>query len=84
VPLLKGEQQVLPPAMMTYLKGNHAIRTKRWRFIRYADGTEELYDHISDPNEWKNLAGMKEYGKVLEDLRTHLPQSNADMVPDLK
>ena len=24
--------------------GNHAVRTERWRYIRYADGCEELYD----------------------------------------
>ena len=31
--------------------------TERWRYIRYADGSEELYDHDADPLEWKNLAG---------------------------
>ena len=40
---------------MTYLRGNHAVRNERWRYIRYADGTEELYDHERDPNEWRNV-----------------------------
>jgi arylsulfatase A-like enzyme len=34
----------------------YAARDERWRYIRYADGGEELYDHQSDPNEWTNLA----------------------------
>jgi choline-sulfatase len=35
---------------------HHSVRSRDWRFIRYADGQEELYDHRSDPQEWKNLA----------------------------
>jgi arylsulfatase A-like enzyme len=34
----------------------YAARDERWRYIRYANGSEELYDHQSDPNEWTNLA----------------------------
>ena len=33
-------------------QGNHTVRTEKWRYIRYADGTEELYDMVRDPNEW--------------------------------
>ena len=36
--------------------GNIALRSSRWRYIQYADGSEELYDLKSDPNEWDNLA----------------------------
>lgn len=34
----------------------YAARDERWRYIRYANGGEELYDHQNDPNEWTNLA----------------------------
>ncbi|MFO1482008.1 MAG: sulfatase [Verrucomicrobiaceae bacterium] len=34
----------------------YAARDERWRYIRYSDGSEELYDHQNDPNEWTNLA----------------------------
>jgi arylsulfatase A-like enzyme len=37
------------PAITTFKQNNHAIRTERWRYIRYADGGEELYDHRADP-----------------------------------
>ena len=45
------------PAITTHNHDNHGIRTKDWRFIQYADGTEELYNMKADPNEWTNLAG---------------------------
>jgi hypothetical protein len=41
---------------MTYGFNNHAIQTERWRYIRYADGGEELSDHATDPNAWRNIA----------------------------
>jgi len=64
------------PALTTYGYGNHAIRTEQWRYIQYHDGSEELYDHSSDPNEWINLANEKEYKTVLEELRKYLPTVN--------
>lgn len=83
VPLFKNPQIELPPALMTYGKGNHAIRTDRWRYIRYADGSEELYDHTKDPREWNNLAGREEYRQRMDDLSGYLPVENVDQVSDL-
>ncbi len=59
------------PFMQTWDAENqtYAYRTKRWRYIRYSNGDEELYDHSSDPHEWKNLASMKQYREVVEELR---------------
>jgi len=66
VPLLKNPDAEWPhPAIMTQREGNHALRTDRWRYIRYKDGTEELYDHENDPWEWKNLAGEEKYAEVI-------------------
>ncbi|PHQ32124.1 sulfatase-like hydrolase/transferase [Rhodopirellula bahusiensis] len=44
------------PALTSTKAGNHTVRSDRWRYIRYVDGSEELYDHDVDPNEWHNLA----------------------------
>lgn len=44
---------------------NYSVRSQDWRFIRYADGQEELYDHRNDPNEWKNLAADPHYDPIL-------------------
>lgn len=63
------------PVLMTLGKGNHAVRTKRWRYIQYFDGTNELYDHNVDPNEWKNLSGLTKYNDVIETLKKSLPKT---------
>jgi arylsulfatase A-like enzyme len=64
------------PARTTYLFNNHAIRTEKWRYIRYHDGGEELYDEVKDPLEWTNLAKMPDYVAVKTELAKHLPTVN--------
>ena len=67
-------------AISTLGQNNHAVRDKRWRYIRYADGSEELYDHQTDPNEWNNLAAgspTAAHVKVIARLKEHLPKTNA-------
>ena len=78
VPLLKDPNRTWErPALVTYLQGNHAVCNQRWRYIRYADGGEELYDNQNDPNEWTNLAGDPKVAAVKEDLATWLPKTDA-------
>ncbi len=69
-------------SVTTHGYGNHSVRTERWRYIRYEDGAEELYDHDRDPNEWHNLAANPDYAPVVKDLRQHLPTTNAPWVPE--
>jgi len=64
-------------AVCTHGYMNHAVRTDRWRYIRYADGSEELYDHATDPYEWVNLAAQPERETVKAALAKWLPQKNA-------
>lgn len=64
------------PAITTHNHDNHGIRTDRWRFIQYADGSEELYEMSADPNEWHNLATNSAYADVLTELRQWIPDSN--------
>jgi arylsulfatase A-like enzyme len=65
------------PALTTHGAGNHALRTDRWRYIRYADGGEELYDHAADPHEWTNLAGREEHAARLRRFADLLPERDA-------
>jgi arylsulfatase A-like enzyme len=60
-------------AMSSYLPGNHTIRTDRWRYIRYANGSEELYDEAADPYEWTNLAKNPNYAAIRADFARQLP-----------
>jgi arylsulfatase A-like enzyme len=84
VPLLRDPQTAWQPAVMTYGKGNHAVRDERWRYIRYADGSEELYDHDKDPNEWVNLAKNPEYDEIKVTLAAHMPKIEVKPFKDLK
>ena len=65
------------PSVTTYLKGNHSVRTERWRYIRYSDGGEELYDRSKDEMEWTNLASKPEHAQVKQDLAKWMPKVNA-------
>jgi arylsulfatase A-like enzyme len=60
-------------ALTTHGAGNHSVRTEAWRYIRYADGGEELYDEVKDPYEWENLAGKPELAAIRADLARRLP-----------
>jgi arylsulfatase A-like enzyme len=64
------------PALTTYGFGNHAIRTEKWRYIRYKDGGEELYDETADPYEWKNLASDSNFQGIKTDMAKYFPKIN--------
>ncbi len=82
VPLLKNpEAEWNRPAITTHGRENHAVRSERFRYIRYVDGSEELYDHDADPMEWKNLAQDAQFAKAKAELAKWLPEKNA---PDAK
>ena len=61
-------------------RGNHAVRSSRYRYIRYADGSEELYDHKTDSHEWNNLSLDPGLVKVKSKLMDYLPKFNASPV----
>lgn len=65
------------PAVIEYKRGNVAIRGDRFRYIKYVNGEEELYDHEQDPNEWHNLAKNKKYAKEIQRLSRWLPKEFA-------
>jgi len=69
------------PAMTSHNQGNHGVRSERWRYIHYADGSEELYDMQKDPREWTNLAGKPEFAAVIEEHRKWLPKIDEPPAP---
>jgi arylsulfatase A-like enzyme len=77
LPLLKDpDTDWERPAITEFNPGQFGVRSEHWRYIRYPDGTEELYDHREDPNEWKNLAGDDSYKKVKEDHAKWIPTAS--------
>jgi choline-sulfatase len=85
VPLLKNPQvEWKQPALTTHYQNNHSVRTERYRYTRYNDGSEELYDHQTDPNEWTNLANLPEHNALKKELaawfpKTNIPQATIDV-----
>lgn len=72
-----------PSAALTVIKASqrpsekihehhYSVRTERWRYILYNNGSEELYDHDVDPHEWNNLAEESRFRDVKTKLRDQL------------
>lgn len=84
-PQLRNPAQERPwPAITTHNQGNHSVRTTRWRYIHYADGSEELYDLERDPHEWKNLLHEEptaELRRIAAEHRAHLPKRDVPPAP---
>ncbi len=60
-------------AITTVGRGSYSIRSNRYRYVHYFDGSEELYDHATDPNEWNNLAEEAGLRPVRRTMKRHLP-----------
>jgi len=76
VPQLRDPTAPRDPVVSTFFVNNHAVRSRDYRYIRYSNGDEELYDHRSDPNEWHNLAGQPEMKPIIVEHAKHLPEVN--------
>jgi arylsulfatase A-like enzyme len=69
------------PALTTYGQNNHSLRGEHFRYIRYADGSEELYDHRTDPMEFTNLAKKQDLFDVKKRFAKWLPTDNVPVAP---
>ena len=84
VPLLKDPVSKWDtPAVTEFRRGQCSVRSGRYRYIRYSDGTSELYDHLRDPNEWNNLSGAK-YHAIIKELSRFIPARFAPEAPSKK
>lgn len=75
VPLLqRPKRKTNRKIITTFSQGNLAVRDVRYRYIRYEDGSEELYDMKTDPNEWSNIVGDAE--EITRAMRAHAETFN--------
>ena len=74
-PDLKTDRAVLT----TLDPGNHALTTRDWRYLRYANGDEELYDIANDPHEWHNLARDENHRPRLTEMQRRLHETLAPL-----
>ena len=81
VPQLKDAAAPRPrPAITSHGPGNDSVRTETHRYIRYADGSEELYNIKADPEEYTNTASAPENEPLKKKLAAHLPKNPAKPV----
>jgi choline-sulfatase len=82
VPLLKDPSlEWNHPAITSFGPGNYAVRSTRYRFIQYWDGSRELYDHRYDPNEWSNLIGDDKYDDIVVAHASFVPAEEHPLLP---
>lgn len=75
-PLLDNPKADFPEdVLMSNTEGNFTLRTQRWRYTRYRDGSQELYDMLSDPYEFTNLVSNPEYKTQIKKLDQQLTQT---------
>ncbi len=76
VPLLEDPRRQWPhPAIIGWKKRSFAVQNERYRYIRYGDGSEELYDHQGDLKEWTNLAGRPALSQIRKEMAELLPKT---------
>lgn len=64
------------PAITTHGPNNHSVVDATHRYIRYADGSEEIYDQAIDPNEATNRIKEPKYREIANRLAAHIPAVN--------
>jgi arylsulfatase A-like enzyme len=75
VSILRNPQVDWQSTAISYLYDQYAaIRTEKFRYIRYKQGQQELYDTDRDPHEWNNLVNYPEYATVINELNSRLPR----------
>ncbi len=80
--LVDSNTPVTEPAICSWGRGNYAVRTRDWRYIRYYNGDEELYNHSEDPDEWTNLANSPSVADIKKKLAAQLPKNGVAVVMD--
>ena len=76
IPLMKNPAAARSkPVLSSWYYGNFAVRSDHWRYIRYRDGSGELYDHRQDPDEHHNLIDNAELTQVITKLGKRIPSS---------
>lgn len=69
------------PVITSHGRDSYSMTTERWKYIRYFDGTEELYDRLDDGYEWNNLADKESSMRIKKELQPYIPSTSAANAP---
>ncbi|MFD2255125.1 sulfatase [Luteolibacter algae] len=84
-PLLSNPDAEWEYPGVTVSNSGTSVLGKRWHYISYLSGTEELYDLSKDENEWKNLVREPEYAEIVAEMRKWVPKERKSIkVPNFK
>ncbi len=61
-------------------KLGRALHASKFTYIEWPDGSQQLYDAVADPHEYRNLAGKPEHAATLAAMKTRLAQRQSEIV----
>ena len=61
------------PSFLSYGINYSSVRDEDFRYIRYPDGSEELYRYADDPYELSNLADLDGFEDIKSRLKSFIP-----------
>ena len=82
IPLMKNPQKEWNhPAITSFGLGNYSVRSSRYRFIQYHDGSREMYDLKKDPHEWNNLIKNPKMKSAIVEHAAFIPKKQHPILP---
>jgi len=69
LPILENPKASVKKTAFSFAGGGISMRTPNWSYMRYKDGSEELYDMKKDPKQFKNLAKISAFKTELQTQR---------------
>ena len=64
----QSNNEPIPAGIAVPEAQTYSVRSERYRYIICPDGTAGLYDHLTDPQEWYNLADNPQYSDIRNEL----------------
>ena len=61
-------------------RGAHLLRSERWAWLSYQDGSAELYDMRNDPRQFTNLVDQPAHAEVVGQMRRRLQPDSIGLV----
>ena len=74
-PLVAGDCRDWRGDIPVFAGNVNGLMTPEWRYLRWHDGFEELYDRLADPHDLHNLAGRPEQRQVCAEMATLLARA---------
>ena len=65
LPILKNPQAQIKRTALSFVPKGTSLRTSDWSYMKYRDGTEELYNMKADPQQFTNQAKDPKHRKQL-------------------